>query len=264
MLMDFKDKVILITGASSGIGRELALLFAKQQAKLILASRNTQVLKAVQALCLVHTPYCQVLTMDMTNTEQVMTQANTAIFLYGRIDILINNAGVTQRSSIIDTPLAIDRHIMETNFFGPVALTKALLPQFLMQQSGHIVVISSMAGLYGYPQRSAYAASKHALQGFFETLQTEQPIPELYTTLVCPGRIKTPLSLSAVTATGAPHGQMDKGQLNGIPVATCARKIMQAILHKKKIILIAREEKWLLWIKRCIPALFYTIARKGK
>jgi len=261
--MDFNNKVILITGASSGIGRELALSFATCQSRLILTGRNMAALEAVQALCLAHTPHCQVLHMDMTNTPQVLAQAAKAVSFYNRIDILINNAGVTQRSKIIDTPLTIDRLIMETNFFGPVALTKALLPQFQLQQSGHIVVISSMAGLYGYPQRSAYAAAKHALQGFFETLQTEQPIPHLYTTLVCPGRIHTPLSLAAITASGAPHGQMDQGQLNGIPVTTCARKIIQAIHHRKKRILIAGEEKWLLWIKRIIPPLFYWIARKG-
>ncbi|WP_291908055.1 SDR family oxidoreductase [Chitinophaga sp. CB10] len=261
--MSYQHKVILITGASSGIGRELALLLAQQKARLILAARNADKLRAVQQECLQWTADCQILPMDVTDEAQVQAGAARAITFYGRIDVLINNAGVTQRSKLIDTSVAAIRTLMEVNFFGPVMLTKALLPQFQAQGGGQVVVISSMAGLFGYPWRSGYNAAKHALNGYFETLQTEQPIPELYTTIVCPGRIHTPITFSAITGDGSAFGKMDPGQEHGIPVNVCARKIITAMHKRRKIVLIARAEKVLLWIKRYFPPLFYVIARKG-
>lgn len=261
--MHFTDKVILITGASSGIGHELALLLAKEKARLILAARNQPALEAVRHQCLLHTPHCEILLMDVTSETQVNEGAQRALQFFGKIDVLVNNAGVTQRSKLIDTSVAAIRQLMEVNFFGAVMLTKALLPHFRQTGHGQIIVISSMAGLMGYPWRSGYNAAKHALQGYFETLQTEQPIPGLYTTIVCPGRIHTPITYSAITANGEPYGKMDPGQANGIPVDRCARKILKAMHTRKKIVLIAREEKILLWFKRYFPPLFYLIARKG-
>lgn len=261
--MHFTDKVILITGASSGIGHELALLLAKEKARLILAARNQPALETVRRQCLEHTPHCEILLMDITSESQVNEGAQRALQFFGKIDVLVNNAGVTQRSKLIDTSVAAIRQLMEVNFFGAVMLTKALLPYFRQTGSGQIIVISSMAGLMGYPWRSGYNAAKHALQGYFETLQTEQPIPGLYTTIVCPGRIHTPITYSAITANGEPYGQMDPGQANGIPADLCARKILKAMHTRKKIVLIAREEKILLWFKRYFPPLFYLIARKG-
>ncbi|HVI48135.1 MAG TPA: SDR family oxidoreductase [Chitinophaga sp.] len=261
--MYYTDKVILITGASSGIGRELALLLAKEQAWLILAARRAQALEEVQQACLQYTPRCETLIMDVTDEVSVETGAKLALQFFGRIDVLVNNAGVTQRSLLIDTPVSAVRKLMEVNFFGPVMLTKALLPHFKTQQQGQVVVVSSMAGLMGYPWRSGYNAAKHALQGYFETLQTEQPIPNLYTTIVCPGRIHTPITYSAITATGEPFGHMDPGQAHGIPVEKCARRILTAMHKRKKLVMIARAERLLLWFKRFFPPLFYFIARKG-
>ncbi|SEW25967.1 SDR family oxidoreductase [Chitinophaga arvensicola] len=261
--MHFTDKVILITGASSGIGHELALLLAKEKARLILAARNQAALEAVRNECRLYTPHCEILLMDVTDENQVQQGAQHAISFFGKIDILVNNAGVTQRSKLIDTSVAAVRQLMEVNFFGAVMLTQALLPHFKQQGGGQIIVISSMAGLMGYPWRSGYNASKHALQGYFETLQTEQPIPRLYTTLICPGRIHTPITYSAITADGSPYGKMDPHQEKGLSVAFCARRILTAMRKRKKVVLIAREEKILLWFKRYFPPLFYVIARKG-
>ncbi|MBV8255923.1 MAG: SDR family oxidoreductase [Chitinophaga sp.] len=261
--MTYQDKVILITGASSGIGRELALLLAKEKARLILVARNADRLLAVSQQCLQHTPHCETLIMDVTDEQAVNFGAAAALRIFGHIDVLVNNAGVTQRSKLIDTSVSAVRQLMEVNFFGPVMLTKALLPHFQERGQGQIVVVSSMAGLFGYPWRSGYNAAKHALNGYFETLQTEQPIPELYTTIVCPGRIHTPITFSAITADGQPFGKMDPGQEHGIPVEVCARKILSAMRRRKKLVKIARMEKVLLWIKRYFPPLFYVIARKG-
>ncbi|MGN7820087.1 SDR family oxidoreductase [Chitinophaga sp. 22536] len=261
--MSYQDQVIFITGASSGIGRQLALLLAQEKARLILAARHADTLATVQRECLQYTSFCEILIMDITQPEQVDAGAKKAWQLYGRIDVLINNAGVTQRSKLIDTQVSAIRQLMEVNFFGPVMLTKALLPYFQQQQHGQIVVVSSMAGLMGYPWRSGYNAAKHALQGYFETLQTEQPIPQLHTTIVCPGRIQTPITYAAITADGSPFGKMDPGQAHGIPVDKCARLIITGMRKRKKQVLIAREERILLWFKRFFPPLFYFISRKG-
>jgi short-subunit dehydrogenase len=261
--MHFTDKVILITGASSGIGHELALLLAKEKARLILASRNQAALEAVRNECLLYTPHCEIVLMDVTDENQVNDGARRALQFFGKIDVLVNNAGVTQRSKLIDTSVAAVRQLMEVNFFGAVTLTQALLPHFRDQAGGQIIIISSMAGLMGYPWRSGYNASKHALQGYFETLQTEQPIPHLYTTIICPGRVRTPITYSAITANGEAYGKMDPKQVKGLSVTLCAQRILKAMRKRKKVVLIAREERILLWFKRYFPPLFYVIARKG-
>ena len=259
----FTNKVVWITGASSGIGAELAQQLAQAGARLILTARNEAALAVVRGGCLKCSPDCTVLSADLSHPDVAENLHREAIAIYGKIDILINNAGVTQRSMAQDTPIVIDRQIMELDFFIPVMLSKNLLSHFKAQGGGQIVVISSMAGLMGFPQRSAYAAAKHALMGFFETMQVEHTIPGFFITIVSPGRIKTPISLSAITATGAPHGLMDQGQENGIPVAVCARKILRATAHRRKHIIIARGERILWWIKWFCPPLYYRIARNA-
>jgi dehydrogenase/reductase SDR family protein 7B len=260
--MHFKDKVVWITGASSGIGAELAGKLAKQKAWLILTGRNIEALKTIQGQCLLHTGKCEVLPADLLIPTEIVGVTTNALSVYGKLDIVIFSAGVTQRSLTYETVLNVDRQLMEINFFGPVAITKQLLPQFARQRSGHIIAIGSMAGLMGFPLRSAYSAAKHALTGFFETLQAEHTVPGLNITIVSPGRINTAISLSALTANGLPHGQMDEGQLNGIPVSDCADNIIAGIIKKKKHIIIARGERVLYWIWWFVPSLYYKIARR--
>lgn len=260
--MDLSNRVVLITGASSGIGKALALALAKRRCQLILAARRLSALAEVQAACKAFTPDCEIFPLDLEDSCQISAKIDQAIAFFGHIDILVNNAGISQRGSYAATPIAIDRKIMEVNFFGAVALTKALLPHFQQRGSGHIVAISSMVGEFGFPMRSAYAASKHALQGFFETMQVENTIPRLHVTIVCPGRINTPISFSAITPTGEQYGKMDQGQAKGIPVTRCAEKIVRAIERNKRKIYIAREERLLLFFKKFLPPLFYTIARR--
>ncbi len=259
--MHFKDKVIWITGASSGIGAELAKQLAKEKAKLILTARNEGALADVKAECLVQTAHCAVLIADMLQSGTLNEIASNAINIYGKIDIVIFSAGQTQRSLAEETAMDVYRHLMELNFFAPVALTKKLLPHFAQQKSGQIAVISSMAGLMGFPLRTGYAASKHALKGFYETLQTESQISGLHITIVSPGRINTPISINAVTGSGGRHGRMDKGQLHGIPVAVCAKKILNAIRQKRRHITIARSERVLWWLWWFVRPLYYKIAK---
>ncbi|MDZ4757792.1 MAG: SDR family oxidoreductase [Bacteroidota bacterium] len=263
-MKNLSGKVVLITGGSSGIGRALAVEFAKHECKLFLTGRNIQELEQTALLCRKHAKDIYIEKLDVSVANDITIAIEKVLYTFGKVDILINNAGMSQRSLIVETPIDIDRKLMEVNYFGTIALTKALLPNFEKIGGGHIVVISSMVGLFGFNSRSAYAASKHALHGFFETLQIEQPIKNLYTTIICPGRIKTNISLSAITATGQAHGQMDEGQLNGIPVEICAQKIIKVMHQKKYLYIIAREEKWLWLIKRLYRNLFIKIARKLK
>lgn len=259
--MRFKNKVVWITGASSGIGAALASQLAAGGALLVLTARNRAALNAVKEKCIAAGGGAAVLPADMLQPHTLCLLTEQAIAIFGRIDIVIFSAGQSQRSYASNTEMPVYRHLMELNYFAPVALTRALLPHFSERRSGHIVAISSMAGLMGFPLRSGYAAAKHALKGFFETLQTETPLSHLAITLVSPGRINTPISLAALTGTGSPHGHMDKGQQQGIPAERCAQKIIAAILAKKRHVLIAQNEKLLWWLWWFARPLYYKIAK---
>jgi short-subunit dehydrogenase len=259
--MNFEHKVIWIIGASSGIGAGLAKALAIQKARLIITSRDHAALRSLEKQ-LEDDSACTVLPANMTDNAGLAQVVAHAISAYGHIDIVIHSAGVGQRSMAIDTQPSVYRQLMEVNFFGPLAVTQYLLPHFSRQGHGHVVAISSMSGLMGFPMRSGYAASKHALKGYFETLQVEHTLDNFHVTIVSPGRIQTALSLSALTGNGAPYDKMDKGQLNGIPVSECAAKILKAISRKKQHVIIARNERLLYWLRILIPSAYYRIARK--
>jgi len=260
--MHFKDKVVWITGASSGIGAELALQLAAQKAKLILTARNENALQTVQQKCLQLTSYCNIVLADLSKEVETEKAVAKALEQFGKIDIVFLNAGVTQRSLASETESHVYRSLMEINYFAPVTITQKLFSHFKEQGNGHFVAIGSMAGLMGFPYRSGYAAAKHALKGYFETLQTENNVPGVYYTIVSPGRINTPISSSALTKDGTAYLKNDVGQINGIPVNQCVAKILSAVENKKKHIIIARGEYWLWVIKWFAPALFYKIAHK--
>ena len=260
--MHFKDKVVWITGASSGIGAELALQLSAQNAMLILTARNTHTLKEVQQKCLMQTSFCKIVMADLCNEIETAELVRTALEQFGKIDFVFLNAGVTQRSLAFETEISVYKSLMAINFFASVIITQKLFPFFKQQGSGHFIAISSVAGLIGFPYRSGYAASKHALMGYFETLQTENAVEGVNYTIVSPGRINTPISVSALTKDGSPHLKNDIGQLKGIPVDKCVSKILKAVENKKKHIIIARGEFWLWIIKKLMPPLFYKIANR--
>lgn len=258
--MHFREKVIWVTGASSGIGAELAVQLAKQGGYVILTGRNEQALKEVHQTCSKYNEFCKIVVADLSTEAGCLQACNQAMELFQHIDIVFLNAGVTQRSLAIDTDIAVYRSLMDINFYAPLIITKQLLPYFKQRNNGQIVAISSVAGLMGFPLRSGYAAAKHAMKGFFETLQTENNIEGLSITLVSPGRINTPISVNALTKDGTPHLKHDEGQLNGISVKVCATKILKAVAQKKQHIIIARGESLLLKIKWYLPSLYYKIA----
>lgn len=258
-------KVVWITGASSGIGEALARACRAEGASLVLSSRRSDELERVaSSLTPVRDDTVLVLPFDMSDTDGGLKVTETVIRKFGRIDILVNNAGVSQRSYVRDTPLEVDRKIMEVNFFGTVALTKAVLPHMLDRKSGRIIVISSISGKFGFYLRSAYSASKHALHGFFESLRMEVHKDDVKVMLVCPGKIRTNISVNALTSEGMAHNVMDAGQAEGIPAEVCAARILKGIFRDEEEVFIGGGEMKAVWIKRFFPRLFSRIIRKQK
>ncbi len=257
----FKDKVIWITGASSGIGEALAIEFAKKEARLILSARREDELQRVAQLTKLTSLDIMLLPFDLNNTTNASALAAQIINKFGRIDILINNGGYSQRGEAMQTTAEIDRQLMEVNYFSYVNLTKAVLPYMKRQKSGQVVVISSIAGKFGFYLRSSYSAAKHALHGFFESLRLETESLGIKTLIVCPGKIKTNVSFNAITAAGLAHNKMDKSHENAMPAEECAKQIIQGIVNNKEEIFVGGKEILMVKIKRFFPKLFSKLIR---
>lgn len=259
----FKNRVIWITGASSGIGKHVALAFSKiEGVSLIVSARRIEKLEAIADECKANGATCEVFPLDLEQTETLEAKTKEAIALFGRIDILVNNGGISQRSLTIETPIANDRKIMEIDYFSSIIFTKAVLPQMIANGFGHIVVTSSISGCFGFPQRSAYCAAKHAIYGFYEALDIEMRSKNVAVTIVSPGRINTEISLSALTKDGTPHGEMDPGQAKGLDATVCAERILKGVAKKKHELLVGKGELIMVHIYRKFPRLFHKLATK--
>jgi short-subunit dehydrogenase len=260
--MNFTNKVIWITGASSGIGKAMALEFSKLKTKLILSSRNLQELENVKNECNSSSEVA-ILQLDLEDYSHFPKKVTEAIALFGHVDILVNNGGISQRSKAIDTAILVDKKIMDVNYFGTIALSKALLPYFISQKSGQFVVITSVVGKVATPVRSSYSASKHALHGFFDSLRAEIFEHNLFVTLICPGYVKTNISMNALTGTGAPQNKMDTATNNGLTPSNFSKKALKAIYAKKNEVYIAgSREKSAIYLKRFFPKLLAKLIRK--
>jgi len=262
--MFYKNKVVWITGASSGIGEALVYELAKQKAIIVISSNQQDELDRVKQNCDKLQAECYIQFLDVTNSEKINLATTEIITKYGKIDVLINNAGISQRALVVETPIEIDRKIMEINYFGSVMITKAVLPYMIKQQSGYIAATSSISGKFGFPLRSAYSAAKHALHGFFETLRSEVYHHNIKVLIAFPGRVQTNISLHALTKDGSPHGKMDEGQNTGITTEKCAKQYLKAIEKDKKEVLIGSTELLMVYIHNFFPQLFYKLARKIK
>jgi dehydrogenase/reductase SDR family protein 7B len=261
MANTLKNKVVWLTGATSGIGEGLAYALAEQGAKLIISARRKEELQRVAQKCKNTDVF--ILPLDLANQSNFEEKTNEVIHKFGRIDILINNGGISQRSLVKNTTLHVDRNIMEINYFGAVALTKAVLPHFLKQGSGMFVVTTSTVGKIGTPYRSGYSASKHALHGFFDSLRAEVHDNNIKVLLVCPGFIQTNISVNALTGTGDTLGTMDAATASGLTPKECARQIINGILSEKQEIIVGGlKEKGGIWIKRFFPSFFSVLIRK--
>jgi dehydrogenase/reductase SDR family protein 7B len=261
-----EGKRIWITGASSGIGEALAHACRAQGAELILSARRMSELERVAAqLASDQKPTGITLqVLDVSDAASIPDIVSSVIAKTGSIDILINNAGISQRSYAAETSLEVDRRIMEVNFFGTIALTKAVLPDMLARNSGMIIVISSISGKFGFYLRSAYAASKHALHGFFESLRMEVWQQGVRVMMVCPGKIRTNISLNALKADGSTHRSMDDGQAGGRSARELADRILLGIRRNEEEVFFGGPEMKAVWIKRFFPRLFSKLIRKQK
>lgn len=262
--MDLKDKVCWITGASSGIGEALAKQLAKQGAKIVLSARKEDELKRVNSELQLPDNQTFVLPMDMLVASSFPEKIQAVINKFGRIDLLFHNAGISQRGMMIDTPAYVDRQVMELNFMSVVELTKAVLPQMFTQNFGYFVVTSSIAGKVGTPMRSAYCASKHALHGYFDSLRAELWPQNIGVSLICPGYIKTNISINAVGANGEKFGKMDKNQEKGMDVDHCAAKIIAAVKAEKREVYIGGKEVLGVYLKRFFPSILARIVKNYK
>lgn len=255
--------VVWITGASSGIGEALAYAYSAKGATLVLSSRNEQKLHEVLTRCERPGDHL-VVPFDLQRASSAQDACRDVLSRTGRVDVLINNGGISQRSLAADTSLEVVRSIMETNFFGTVSLTRTLLPSMLERRSGRIAVISSVAGKFGTPLRSAYSASKHALHGFFESLRAEVYTQGITVTLVCPGFIRTNISINALTANGTPQGTMDSAQAGGMSPDACAAEIVAAVEKGRPEVYIGGKELLGIYLNRFVPGLFRRIIRKTR
>jgi short-subunit dehydrogenase len=261
-MTDFRNKIIWITGASSGIGEALAKAFAAEGAKLVLSARRKEELERVQKECKLNDSNSLILPLDLSNTSSIDSLTQTVLAKFSRIDVLVNNGGISQRSLAKDTPLEIDRKIMEVNFFGQVAITKSVLPVMLGQKQGQIIVISSIAGKFGFWFRTAYSSSKHALHGFFEALRLETEADGIKILIAVPGKIQSDISLHALKEDGSENNVMEKSQQQGMPAAECAAIILNAVKNNEEEILIGGREIKAVWLKRHFPKWFRRIIRK--
>ncbi len=260
----FKNKVVWVTGASSGIGEALAKAFAKEGAIIILSARREQELQRVKKELKLPDLNVLVLPFDLGNVSTFNSQTQKVIDTFGRIDILVCNGGISQRSLTKDTPLEIDRKIMEINFFGTITLVKSVLPYMLKQKCGQLIVTSSIAGKFGFYFRSTYAASKHALHGFFESLRMEVFNDNIKVMLVCPGKIRTHISLNAITEDGSTHSKMDEATEQGMSANECATQILNGIRNNEEEVFIGGKELRAIWVKRFFPKLFSKLIRRQK
>lgn len=248
-LMKNTNKIVWITGASSGIGAELAKIYSHRGIKLILSSRNVRALERVKSECY-YPENIKILPIDLNDFYAAPALVKKAYNIFGRIDILINNAGVSQRSLIVDTQFDVLKKLIEINYLGTVALSRALLPFFLKQGFGHYVVVSSVMGKYGSPFRSGYSAAKHALHGFFDVMRMEHQKDNINVTIICPGFVRTPIAMNSLKGDGSVLGVDDLATRKGLKVEDFARKMIRSVDKKKWEVQFGKKELLGVYLKR--------------
>ncbi|TCD12584.1 SDR family oxidoreductase [Pedobacter frigidisoli] len=257
------SKIVWITGASSGIGEALVYEYFKAGDKLIISARNRDELFRVKGNCQ-NSFNVHVLPFDLSETVTLQNKAEDAIKIFGKIDLLINSGGVSQRGLAMETDLKTEQQIMDTNFWGTVVLSKAVLPLMIKNGGGQIVVISSLVGKFGTKLRSAYSASKHALHGYFDSLRSEVYDKNIEITIICPGFIKTNVTYNALTGDGKPLNLMGDAHEAAMTASVCAAEIVKAITAKKEEVYIGGKETKAIWLKRFFPKIFSKKIREAK
>ena len=258
------NKVIWITGASSGIGAELAIQYAKEDGiSLILSARREKQLNEVKSICDIKTPIA-LLPFDLINFEKAESHVKKAISLFGKIDVLINNGGISQRSKILGSTFKVFQTLIEVDYLGTVALSHALLPHFMNQKKGHFVVVSSVMGKFASPFRSGYCGAKHALHGFFDALRMEHKKDNINVTMVCPGFVQTQITINALTENGTPLGTNDPQTKKGLKLTQFCNKMRRAIASSKWEVYYGKKEKWGVYLKRISNRLLHAVVVRSQ
>jgi short-subunit dehydrogenase len=263
-MMKTNPQIVWITGASSGIGEALVYAYSQKGAKLILSSRNKDRLYEVKTACKRNPLDIHVLPLDLDELDALPKKVADALNIFGKIDVVIHAGGLSQRSIAIETNLSVIERLMKVNYISTVAINQALLPSMLAQGKGTIVLISSLVGKFGTPFRSAYAASKHALHGYYDSLRAELTNKNIQITIVCPGFIRTNVSINALVGDGSAQNSMDAAQANGMSPERCAQKIIQGILKNKEEMYVGGKEIYGVWLKRFFPKIFSRIVKTAK
>lgn len=262
MKKSLKDKVIVITGASSGIGEAMARVYAAQGARVVLGARSAEKLEALvdeirgtggQAT------WCAV---DVVKPEECKALIDKAVETFGGVDVLICNAGLSMRAIFDDVDLAVLHRLMDVNFWGAVNCCKYALP-YLQQSKGSVVGISSVAGLHGLPGRTGYSASKYAMTGFLETLRIENLKKGLHVMVACPGFTASNVRFSALTADGSQQGATPRNEAKMMTPEQVARIVARGILKRKRLCLMEIEGRATHFVKKFAPAfldrMFYLV-----
>ncbi|MFT5915623.1 MAG: dehydrogenase/reductase SDR family protein 7B [Bacteroidia bacterium] len=255
-------KTVWITGASSGIGEALTYEYAQLGWQVIISARRESVLEEVKSNC-ENAENIQLLPLDLAEHGLMKQKVAEALKLFGQIDVLVNNGGISQRSLALETSLEVDKRLMDVNYFGTVALIKGILPHFIERKSGQITTITSLVGKFGTPYRSSYSASKHALHGFIDAVRAEHFKDNVKFTIACPGFVQTNVSKNALTADGSPQNTMDEATANGITAQKCAKSIIKAIQQEKEEVYIGQKEIYAVYLKRFFPSFFSRFLRKA-
>jgi short-subunit dehydrogenase len=262
----FENQVVWITGASSGIGEALALQFAAARARLVLSARRETELDRVWRLCAergLAPDQVLVLPLDVTDYPAMPGALARVMQRFGRVDMLLNNAGISQRSRCVDTDMEVYRRLLEVNVFGQIALTKQVLPQMIEQRSGHIAITASVAGKVGAPFRTGYCAAKHAVMGFFDALRAEVAAQGIRVTTITPGFIRTDISVNALLGDGTEYGELDADIEGGMDAARCADAIMRGFRKGRPEIAVGEGmEMHALWLKRLFPRMVFKLAAR--
>ncbi|MEQ5834967.1 SDR family oxidoreductase [Marinobacter sp. NFXS9] len=258
-------RTVWITGASSGIGEALAVRFARDGANLVLSARREPELQRVATRCIeagLGEQQVLVLPLDVTDWDALPKAVQTVRDRFGAIDLLINNAGLSQRSLCKDTDMSVYQKLMDVDVMGQIALTKAVLPHMLERGAGHIAVTASVAGKVGVPQRTGYCAAKHAVMGFFDALRAEVEDAGIYVSTIVPGFIRTSIAENALAADGSAFGRVDDDIAGGMDVDECAEVVVNGLSAKKREIPVGKgKEMAALWVKRIAPEMLFRLTK---
>jgi len=257
-----KGKIFWVTGASSGIGEALTYQLNRLGCSLVISSRRLEALEIVKKNC-TNPSAVSVLPMDLEAFDTLPEITEKAIEFHGKIDVLINNGGISQRSLITETKFDVFKKMIDVNYLGTILLSKSILSHFINNNSGHFVTITSLMGKFGSPYRSGYCGAKHALHGFFDVLRMEHEKDNINVTLVCPGFIQTDVAKNALTGNGTAQKKQDEATANGMRAIDCADKIIKAIEKNKFEVYIGGKETFGVYLKRFFPKMLHKVVLKS-